>query len=98
MQQGITWTNHDPVHLFMYASFGLNMFWYSTIELSCFFSLNIEGNNPDSKVRGANMGPIWGRQDPGGPHVGHMDLAIWESVLTIYHTVSYIIWHESQIT
>ena len=23
----------------------------------------------DSKVHGANMGPIWGRQDPGGPHV-----------------------------
>ena len=31
----------------------------------------------DSKVRGANMGPIWGRQDPGGPHVGPMNLAIW---------------------
>ena len=25
---------------------------------------------PDSKVYGANMGPTWGRQDPGGPHVG----------------------------
>ena len=23
--------------------------------------------NPDSKVHGANMGPIWGRQDLGGP-------------------------------
>ena len=34
-------------------------------------------NFPDSKVRGANMGPIWGRQDPGGPHVGPMDLVIW---------------------
>ena len=22
---------------------------------------------PDNKVHGANMGPIWGRQDPGGP-------------------------------
>ena len=22
---------------------------------------------PDSKVHGANMGPAWGRQDPGGP-------------------------------
>ena len=26
---------------------------------------------------GANMGPIWGRQDPGGPHVGPMNFAIW---------------------
>ena len=34
---------------------------------------------PDSKVHGANMGPIWGRQDPGGPHVGPMNFAIWGS-------------------
>ena len=33
---------------------------------------------PDSKVHGPNMGPIWGRQDPGGPHVGPMNFAIWE--------------------
>ena len=32
---------------------------------------------PDSKVHGANMGPIWGRQDPGGPYVGPMNFAIW---------------------
>ena len=32
---------------------------------------------PDIKVHGANMEPTWGRQDPGGPHVGHMNLAIW---------------------
>ena len=32
----------------------------------------------DSKVHGASMGPIWGRQDPGGPHVGPMNFAIWE--------------------
>ena len=32
---------------------------------------------PDSKVYGANMGPIWGRQDPDGTHVGPMNFAIW---------------------
>ena len=32
---------------------------------------------PDSRFHGANMGPTWGRQDPGGPHVGHMNLDIW---------------------
>ena len=26
------------------------------------------------------MGPIWGRQDPGGPHVGPMNFAIWDVV------------------
>ena len=33
--------------------------------------------SPDSKVHGANMGPIWGRQNPCGPHVGPMNFAIW---------------------
>ena len=31
---------------------------------------------PESKVHGANTGPIRGRQDPGGPHVGPMNFAI----------------------
>ena len=31
---------------------------------------------PDSKIHGANMGPIWGRQNPGGPHVGPMNFVI----------------------
>ena len=34
---------------------------------------------PDSKVHGANMGPVWGRQDPGGSHVGPMNFAIWNA-------------------
>ena len=32
---------------------------------------------PDNKVHGANMGPIWDRQDPGGPHVGPMNFVAW---------------------
>ena len=36
-------------------------------------------DSPDSKVRGANVGPTWGRQDPGGPHVAPMKFAIWVS-------------------
>ena len=42
---------------------------------------------PDSKVHGANMGPFWGRQGPGGPHVGPMNFVIWgveRSLLSIY--------------
>ena len=31
---------------------------------------------PDSKVHGANMGPIWVLSTPDGPHVGPMNLAI----------------------
>ena len=35
--------------------------------------------DPYSMVYGANMGPPWGRQVPGGPHVGpmNMTIAIW---------------------
>ena len=39
--------------------------------------LNKQGSSPESKIHGANVGPTWGRQAPGGPHVGHMTLAIW---------------------
>ena len=37
--------------------------------------------SPDSKVHGANMGPTWVLSAPGGPHVGFMNLAIWEGLV-----------------
>ena len=43
---------------------------------------------PDSKIHGANVGPTWGRQDPGGPHVGHTNLGIWG----IYHRIFRTLW------
>ena len=46
--------------------------------------------SPDSKVHGANTGPIWGRQDPDGPHVGPMDLASWV-IFSRPHCVSELI-------
>ena len=42
--------------------------------ISCKISQRMICIYPDSKVRGANMGLIWGRQDPGGPM-----LAAWTS-------------------
>ena len=39
-------------------------------------------SNPDSKVHGANMGPTWGLQDPGGPHEDPMNLVIWKDTPT----------------
>ena len=53
--------------------------WHAGNEIGiriAFYLLLIR--SPDSKVHGANMGPIWGRQDPGGPHVGPMNFTIWE--------------------
>ena len=40
--------------------------------------------DPDSKMHGANMGPIWGRQEPAGPHVGPMTFAIWGYFMPTY--------------
>ena len=55
---------------------------------------------PDSMVHRANMGPIWGRQDPGGPHgglmcdephVGLMNFAIWNGFVVFHFAVSVIL-------
>ena len=35
------------------------------------------------KFHGASMGPIWGRQDPGGPNVGSLNFAIWGTCIHI---------------
>ena len=40
---------------------------------------------PDSKVHGANMGPILGWQDPGGSHIGPMNFAIWDPIVRGIH-------------
>ena len=42
------------------------------------------GANQDNKVHGANMGPTWVLSAPDGPHVGPMNLAIWESMFRYY--------------
>ena len=43
-----------------------------------------------TKVHGANMGAIWGRQDPGGIHVGPMNFAIWGAHLVLYFPTKYV--------
>ena len=35
---------------------------------------------PGSNIHGANMGPTWVCQDPGRPHVGHINLGIWDDI------------------
>ena len=41
----------------------------------------------------ADMGPTWGRQDPGDPHVGPINLAIWISIINniTHNEIGYII-------
>ena len=45
-----------------------------TKALACHHTFHFK---PDNKVHRANIEPIWGRQDPGGPHVGPMNFVIW---------------------
>ena len=58
-------------------------------ELIAWTTTLLSRNVPDSKVHGANMRPIWGRQDPGGPHVGPMNFAIWGSSVSATHLKVY---------
>ena len=70
--------------------------WYSVSQLQrCYYNatarivpfgwkydhiMSVLNEVNSSKVHEANIGPIWGRQDPGGPHVGPMNFAIWVDI------------------
>ena len=57
----------------------------------CGFFFPMWNDIPDSKVHGANMGPIWVLSAPDGPHVGPTNLAIrdvWSLHLIPPSTVS----------
>ena len=60
-----------------------------TLEIvSCSYRRKWKQTIPDSKIHGAYMGPNWGQQDPSGPHVGPMSLAIWGDLTeNSYHTM-----------
>ena len=60
-------------------------------SLLCYWRNACQVLVPDSKVHGANMGPTWGRQDPGRPHVGPMNLAIWGGTVgSLYNMVNFL--------
>ena len=72
------WVNHFTAY-----DTHIQLYWYEGASL-CWTDYRVHPRImhwaypfPDSKVHGANMGPIWGRQVPGGPHVGPMNFAIW---------------------
>ena len=50
--------------------------WMISVHLCTLFPLHLH----------SLQGPIWGRYDPGGPHVGPMNFAIWGGLLS--HTGS----------
>ena len=54
---------------------------------------------PNSNVHGANMGPIWGLQDPGGPHVGPINVAMWVGIGAPFTNTDWLItaWRSNYI-
>ena len=46
---------------------------------------------PDSKVHGANMGPIWGQHDPGGPMSAPWTLLSGYICTTSFHTSNWVL-------
>ena len=54
------------------------------IQDKLFCTMSHQRNNPHSKVHGANMGPTWVLSAPDGPHVGPMNLAIWQGFSWIF--------------
>ena len=56
---------------------------YVLVHFAKWFKLDY----PDSKVHGANMGTIWDRQDPGGPHDDPMNFDIWVVVVSKFDRV-----------
>ena len=74
-----TWATR---HVGIYINYCFKIIWkgyYQPLSEPITISSKDKYNFSDSKVHGANMGPILGRQDPGGPHVGPMNFAIWAS-------------------
>ena len=84
---------HTPVHgqpRTIHMFFQLPVFYREELVLSslhtwspyCAKFILVHGywcSDTDSKVHGANMGPICAQQDPDGPHVGPMNFAIWNA-------------------
>ena len=67
-----------PVSLYIYR-------WYDMLVMKHHWHLS--EYIIDSKVHGANMGPIWGRQDPGGPYVGLMNFVNWDVAFPDWNAV-----------
>ena len=53
----------------------LQINWWKKLDSVEYTALVLEGF-PNNKIYGANVGPTWGRQDPGGTNVGHTNLVI----------------------
>ena len=92
---------HGALNSCRYPFWGMVYIWHCSSYSNGYYFIPIsEGSGysiPDSKVHGANMGPIWVRQVPGGPHVGPMNFAILDGFM-LWPSVTYCIYGVSMIS
>ena len=73
-----------PFYIWYFANSSLSCICYVPILVKLYSSntnkkeVGPRLSIPESKVHWANVGSTWDWQDPGGPHVDHMNLAIWD--------------------
>ena len=78
------WVSNDPYFQkdISNLAYGGQRMLYGIVELSIYSVKRLMSAQcqdiPHSKAHGANTGPKWGRQDPGGPPIGPMNFAIWD--------------------
>ena len=63
--------------MWMNVNSGKTNYWYNGPRVLGIF--------PDSKVHGANMGPVWILSASDGPHYNPMNLAIREALTDLYN-------------
>ena len=73
------WWRHHADQICIHCSLFIAFLQLPLEYIYTFSHMNV--HCPDNKVHGTNIGPIWGRQDPGGPHAGPMNFAIWVGML-----------------
>ena len=85
-RQAIVWINAGSLSIdFLFSDILLEIQIFSLTKMHLIMSYAKNDDHlvsasmvkyPDSKIRGANMGPTWVLFAPDGPHVGPMNLAI----------------------
>ena len=70
------------IYIAVFITDGMPQFLFQMTRIYC---LTQVVTSLDSKAHGANMGPIWRRQDPGGSHVGPMNFAILDHLCHDWH-------------
>ena len=66
-------------------------YWFAW-PIGCHAPCICLSTSPIARFMGPTWRSIWGRQDPGGPHVGPMNLAIWDNICdsVTYHSMEYV--------